>query len=46
MPLKTKICPKCNATFVPETKNQEYCNECLKITIINERRSNKNKNGH
>jgi len=28
--IKTKICPKCKASFVPETKNQEYCKECKK----------------
>ena len=29
---KTKICRLCQASFVPETKNQEYCNECTKHT--------------
>jgi len=27
---KTKICPKCKASFVPEKKNQTYCKECKK----------------
>ena len=27
---KTKICERCKASFVPETKNQTLCNECLK----------------
>ncbi len=30
MPIKSKICKGCGASFVPEKKNQEYCNECLK----------------
>ena len=31
MPLKTKICRLCGASFVPNYKNQQYCNECYKI---------------
>ena len=27
---KAKICENCKASFVPETKNQILCNECLK----------------
>lgn len=27
---KTKICHYCGASFVPEYKNQTYCNECTK----------------
>jgi len=31
MPIKSKICKLCNASFVPDEKNQEYCNICLKF---------------
>ena len=27
---KTKPCTKCEASFLPEAKNQDICNECLK----------------
>jgi len=31
---KTKICTKCNASFVPEKYNStEYCNNCLKRSL-------------
>jgi len=33
MTLKTRICPKCNAVFVVEFKNQYICNECLETSL-------------
>lgn len=29
--MKNKTCRLCTASFVPETKTQEYCNICLKM---------------
>ncbi len=30
--LKTKICKKCKASFVPR-KKEEYCEECLQLLL-------------
>jgi len=31
---KLKICEKCNASFVPEKKEQNYCNNCLNQSAL------------
>ena len=31
MAFQTKICHLCGATFVVVHKNQQYCDECLKV---------------
>jgi ribosomal protein S27AE len=40
MPLKTKICPNCLASFVAETRNQELCNECVLLNKENKNLKN------
>ena len=37
----TKICRLCSASFVPETKEMEYCNICAKIHYKCEKRRKK-----
>ena len=39
--MKNKTCKKCKASFVPE-KNEEYCKECIIISL--KRRSKKHGN--
>ena len=29
MVFTTKVCPLCNASFVPKYKEQKYCDECM-----------------
>ena len=38
MPLKTKPCHLCGASFVPEYKDQRYCKECLGVNIKKHKR--------
>jgi len=40
--LKTKICKKCNASFVPDIYcSGDYCNECNNIKIVKTKRRKK-----
>jgi len=36
MPTKNRWCRLCNAAFVPEIKEQQYCNACLSFVEIDD----------
>jgi len=45
MPLKHKWCKGCKAAFIPETREQRFCNECSQINpkhTLTHRKSKKN----